>query len=121
MKGRGFTLVEVLVALAIVAVALMASVRAVGEMAESSAELKLRLLAGLSAQNRVALLRATRSFLPTGESSIACPQGNVALVCRQTILATPNPLFQRVEVRVYIEGDDTHYLAELVGILTNET
>jgi hypothetical protein len=45
----------------------------------------------------------------------------VALVCRQTILATPNPLFQRVEVRVYIEGDDTHYLAELVGILTNET
>ena len=121
MKARGFTLVEVLVALAIVAVALMASVRAVGEMAESSAELKLRLLAGLSAQNRVALLRATGSFLPTGESSVACPQGNVALVCRETILATPNPLFQRIEVRVYIEGDDAHYLAELVGILTNES
>jgi len=121
MKVRGFTLVEVLVALTIVAVALMASVRAVGEMAQSSAELKLRLLAGMSAQNRVALLRATRSFLPTGETSVACPQGNVALVCRQNILATPNPLFQRVEVRVYVDGDDAHHLAELVGILANET
>ena len=120
MKVRGFTLVEVLVALTIVAVALMASVRAVGEMAQSSAELKLRLLAEMSAQNRVALLRATRSFLPTGESSVACPQGNVALVCRQNILATPNPLFQRVEVRVYADGDDAHHLAELVGILANE-
>ena len=121
MNVRGFTLVEVLVALAIVAVALLASVRAVGEMAESSVELKLRLLAGISAQNRVALLRATRSFLPTGESSVACPQGNVALVCRQKISATPNPLFQRIEVRVYVDGEDEHYLAELVGILTDET
>jgi general secretion pathway protein I len=121
MKARGFTLVEVLVALAIVAVALMASVRAVGEMAESSAELKLRLLAGMSAQNQVALLRATGTFLPTGESSVACPQGKIALVCRQKILATPNPLFQRIEVRVYIDGEDAHHLAELVGILANET
>jgi general secretion pathway protein I len=99
----------------------MASLRAVGEMAESSAELKLRLLAGISAQNRIAFLRATRSFLPARESSVACPQGNVALVCRESITATPNPLFQRIEVRVYIDGDDAHYLAELVGILTNET
>ncbi len=121
MKARGFTLVEVLVALAIVAVALMASLRAVGEMAESSAELKLRLLAGLSAQNRIAFLRATRTFLPPGETSLACPQGNVALVCREQIMATPNPLFQRIEVRVYVDGDDEHHLAELVGILTNET
>ncbi len=120
MKARGFTLVEVLVALAIVAVALMASLRAVGEMAESSAELKLRLLAGISAQNRVAFLRATRSFLPVGESSVACPQGNVAFVCHESILPTPNPLFQRIEVRVYVDGDDTHHLAELVGILANE-
>lgn len=120
MRDRGFTLVEVLVALAIVAVALMASVRAVGEMAESSAELKLRLLAGISAQNRIAFLRATRAFLPVGESSTECPQGNVALMCEEQIMATPNPLFRRIEVRVYAVGDDSHYLTELVGILANE-
>lgn len=121
MKSRGFTLVEVLVALAIVAVALMASIRAVGEMAQSSAELKLRILAGMSAQNRVAFLRASRAFLPVGESSIACPQGKIPLVCRQKISATPNPLFQRIEVRVYANESEEHFLAELVGILANET
>ena len=50
MSERGFTLVEVLVALAIVATALMASLRAVGEMSATSKELELRLLADLSAQ-----------------------------------------------------------------------
>ena len=47
----------------------------------------------------------------------------VALACVLFIagLATPNPLFQRIEVRVYIDGEDAHHLAELVGILANET
>ena len=40
---RGFTLIEVLVALAIVGVALLAAVRASGTMAQTNAELRLRL------------------------------------------------------------------------------
>ena len=49
---RGFTLVEVLVALAILAVALAAASRASAMMADSSSELRERLLAGWVAQNR---------------------------------------------------------------------
>lgn len=120
MKVRGFTLIEVLVALAIVAVALMASMRAVGVMAQSASELHIRLLAQLSARNEIALLRATKAFPALGITSSTCPQGDVAMVCREEIKATPNEFFRRVEVRVYLESHPEHQLAELIGILPNE-
>ena len=63
---RGFTLIEVLVALAIVAVALLAAVRAAGAMSQANAELRLRLLAQLAADNRIAELRAAGAFPPLG-------------------------------------------------------
>lgn len=121
MSARGFTLVEVLVALAIVATALMASLRAVGEMSATSRELELRLLADMSAQNRIAMVRAARQFLPVGRNQFACPQGGIAFVCREEIKSTPNPLFRRIEVRVYVEGDDEYHYAEVIGIFANET
>jgi len=47
-RMRGFTLIEVLVALAVIGVALLAGVRAAGSMAQTNAELRLRLLAQLA-------------------------------------------------------------------------
>lgn len=120
MNPRGFTLVEVLVALAIVAVALLASVRAVGVMTQSGVELKVRLLAQLSARNQIALLRATKSFPALGVTSSVCPQGNVELLCRQETKGTPNQFFRRVEIRVYALSEPDRYLTEMVGILPRE-
>jgi general secretion pathway protein I len=114
---RGFTLIEVLVALAIVAVALLAAVRAAGSMAQVNVELRLRLLAQLSADNRIAELRAAGAFPPLGTRTTPCPQGRTALQCVEEVKSTPNPLFRRVEVRVYAGPDAASMLAELVGIL----
>jgi len=120
MKPRGFTLVEVLVALAIVAVALLASIRAVGVMTQSGAELKVRLLAQVSARNQIALLRAAKSFPALGVTSSECPQGNIELVCRRETKGTPNEFFRRVEIHVYTRSDPDRFVAELVGILPRE-
>jgi len=118
---RGFTLIEMLVALAIVAVALLAGVRAVGSMAQTSVELKLRLLAQVAAENRIAELRAARAFPGIGSRTVACPQGRVPLECVEEAKATPNPLFRRIEVRVYAGDDRDRLLAELIGILPRES
>ena len=114
---RGFTLIEVLVALAIVAVALAAAVRAAGTMTQANVELRLKLLAELAADNRVAELRAAGAFPALGTRSVACPQGKAKLECVEEVKGTPNPLFRRVEVRVYANAERGHTLAELVGIL----
>ena len=114
---RGFTLIEVLVALAIVAVALFAGVRASGSMAQGNVELRLRLLAQLAADNRIAELRSSGAFPPLGVRSGVCPQGKSTLECVEDVKITPNPLFRRVEVRVYAGPERDHVLAELVGIL----
>jgi general secretion pathway protein I len=120
-RVHGFTLIEMLVALAIVAVALLAGVRAVGTMAQTSAELKLRLLAQVAAENRIAELRAARAFPGIGSRTVACPQGRVSLECVEEAKATPNPLFRRIEVRVYAGDDRDRLLAEMIGILPRES
>ncbi len=118
---QGFTLIEVLVALAIVAVALLAALRAVGAMAQNNAELRMRLLAQISAENRIAELRIARAFPDIGSRTLACPQGNLALECVEETKGTPNPLFRRIEVRVYDGADRSRVFAELIGILPRVT
>ena len=68
-RARGFTLIEVLVALVILAVALAAAARAANVATVSAEESKLRTLATWAAQNRIALLTATRSFPGSGVTS----------------------------------------------------
>jgi general secretion pathway protein I len=89
-------------------------------MAQSGAELKVRMLAQLSARNQIAVLRASRAFPLPGVTSTPCPQGNADLVCRQETKGTPNEFFRRVEVGVHLASEPDRYLAKMVGILPRE-
>ena len=119
---RGFTLVEVLVALTIAAVALMAATRAASSLTQSMTDLRLRAMAQWSAENRLAQLRVTQDFPAVGRRSFDCPQGDVVLRCDEEVFATPNPFFRRVEVSVVAllpDGTTTNRLSRLVGFATN--
>jgi general secretion pathway protein I len=98
---RGFTLLEVLVALVIVGTALGASLRAVGSLTQNSTALRGSMMATWSAENRLAQIRLAHIFPPFGKTSFNCPQGELQLVCEEEVIATPNPFFRRVEVRVF--------------------
>lgn len=119
-RSRGFTMIEVLVALAIIAVALAASLRAVGALATSEADLHRRLLAGWSADNELAQLRLTHTWPDIGSRSFDCSQGNLKLICIDRVSSTPNPIFRRVEVVVESPGISGN-LAQMVMVVANET
>ncbi len=118
-RGRGFTLVEVLVALTIVAVALMASLRAVGSMSTSAFELRQRMLAQWSAENRLAQIRVQSEWPALGRRAFDCTQAEAAMPCEEEVFATPNAQFRRVEVSVYPGGGERVRLSRLVGFATN--
>jgi len=113
---RGFTLLEVLVALAIVAVALTAAVRAGGVSLDSSAQVKERMFATWVAQNRLAELTASHVFPDLGTHSGTAAQAGRSFTWEEIVGVTPNENFRRVEIRVRAEGQQ-HVAATLIGYL----
>lgn len=116
-RSRGFTLVEVLVALVILAVALAAASRASAMMADSSTALRERLLASWVAQNRLAELQARRAWLDAGTHEGEVEQAGMKMIWRETVSTTPNRAFRRIEIRVGAAGRVDHALASLTGYL----
>jgi general secretion pathway protein I len=123
VRARGFTLLEVLVALVIIGVALAASMRGAMSLTSTAEYSRDKLLALLTAENRLLELRLARERLEPGEEILPCEQGGIAFTCVQAVKPTPNPFFRRVEVRVYRsdEAGNRQQLAELMTVLpTNQ-
>jgi general secretion pathway protein I len=97
---KGFTLIEILVAVAILAVAVVATTRAAGVATDGALETRQRLLATWAAQNRVAELRARRVFPATGSTRSSAEQAGLALTLEETVVDTPNPTIRRLEISV---------------------
>jgi general secretion pathway protein I len=118
-RRAGFTLLEVLVALAIVGTALGASLRAVGSLTQNSTDLRASLMATWSAENRLSQIRVAGEWPQLGNRTFDCPQGDLALVCQESVFATPNPAFRRVEVSVVNAGDPERRIIKLTQVVPN--
>ena len=71
---RGFTLIEVLVALAIVAITLGAGIRAAGALSGSTARFASVVAAQWCADNRLTALKLAHIFPDTGDSDFSCDE-----------------------------------------------
>ena len=98
--AAGFTLVEILVAIAILAVALAATSRAAHVATDGALQTRHRLLATWAAQNRVAELRARGVYPPVASTRTETSQAGLALVIDETVSETPNPGIRRVDLAV---------------------
>jgi len=117
---RGFTLLEALVALAILAFALAAVLRAAGAETRHAEDLRLRLVADWVAQNRLALHAARGDWIAIGTQNGEETQAGIRLLWREEISDTPNPAFRRIEVGVFAPGDAQHALRKLSGYLVEQ-
>lgn len=103
-RERGFTLLEVLVALFVMALAMAAGMRTLSGATQVGQAVPLRLAAQWSAMNTLNDLRLSRVWPDLGSQDFSCAQGRYRLVCHQQVSATPNPYFRRVDVTVVEEG-----------------
>lgn len=111
----GFTLVEVLVALGIVAIALLAGLQASAALTANARRQSERVLAQLCAQNALAQIRLARQLPDVGESGTHCVQAGRTLDLQLQVQPTPNPNFRRVDARLSYNDQHVLQLSTVVG------
>jgi len=117
-RRRGFTLLEVLVALVIIGVALAASMRGALSLTSAAEDTRYTMLATTIAENRLLELRLARGSLEIGQTATPCTQADIEFECLQTVKSTPNPFFRRVELQVFrVSGEVRRRHAEMMAVL----
>ena len=112
---RGFTLIEVLVALAIVAIALAAGLQATSALTTTAVRQSDVLLAHICAENELVRVRLAKQMPGTGDTSVGCQQGGREFGVTLSVLPTPNPSFMRVDAQVFDGTSPVLRLSTVVG------
>lgn len=103
-RDPGFTLIEVLVALAIVAVTLGAGIKAAGSLSYNAERLTDASLAQWCADNQLIGLRLSNTGLSVGDSDFTCEQLGRSYKGKLIVRPTPNSNFRRVDAAMFTEG-----------------
>ena len=114
-RQAGFTLVEVMVALAICAIALTAGMKAMQALTHNAERQGNAVLGNLCADNALSELRITGRYPDVGDNTIACPQAGRDFEVRMTVRPTANPSFRRVDAQVFTESVPVLRVSTIVG------
>ena len=113
-RQRGFTLIEVLVALAIVAITLGAGIKAAGSLTSNTARLAEVTAAQWCADNKLTELKLSLQFPDVGDGDFTCEELGRTYSGKLIVRTTPNPLFRRVDARVLDENGTTLVLLSTI-------
>ncbi len=114
--AAGFTLIEVLVALGIVSIALLAGMRATDSLVNNAQRLSDVLLGQICAENQLIKVRLTQGLPDVGESTFVCDQAGRSLDGSMSVQTTPNPSFRRVDAQVMDGEKIVLKLSTIVGL-----
>ena len=117
-KNTGFTLVEILVALTILAITMGAYLSQLDTQISQTHTIRNRTLAHWAAQNHLASMRIADQWPALGEQTFSGLQGQQEWRIQQQVSATPNGQIKRVELRMFAANGD--FAGSLVGYLVND-
>jgi general secretion pathway protein I len=122
---RGFSLLEVLIGLAILAIALSSGIKALSQIVETQLTVKDQYLGEIAANNALNKLYLEKAWPEISTTQSNCSQLNLVLTCVQHVFETPNPYFRRVEIDVYESSPNdpslgnAHRLTSVSAVLFN--
>jgi general secretion pathway protein I len=111
----GMTLIEVLVALAIVAITLSAGIKAAGGLMVNAQRMSDLMVAQWCAENQLTSLKLGKIYPPVGDSDFTCQQLGRSLPGHMVVRPTPNNNFRRVDAQVNDEQDQ--FIVKLSTVL----
>ena len=118
-RSRGFTLIEVLVAFMVLAIAIAATIRMSSGSVELTQHLRARLLADWVAQDRLEEYRGFGTWPAIGVHEGATEQGGYSFHWREVVAPTQYARFRRVEVVVTLKSDPDAVLSRLVTAMAD--
>ena len=115
-KPHGFTLLEVMIALLVITLGMAAVINTTSESGWKSAQLRHKTIATWVAQNQIVKYRANRIWGTAKSQSGKVEMANIDWVWRLKISATDDPSLRRLDVEVFIDGEDA-LKARLTGFI----
>ena len=114
-SANGFTLLEVLIALAVLAISATAVIGQSGSSLKQINTLESKTIAFVLAENQLDLAIAANAFPATGRSTQTVVFNDVQWWVHTEVSATSEPWLRKIEISVSQNGQDNSALASLVG------
>ena len=118
IKARGFTLIEVMVAVTIIAISLGALLSTSGTQASSAGYLKKKTLAHWVAANELTQIRITKAFPDIGDEKGSTEMANHEWHWIRTTRRTEDENALEVTFKVFSDEDYEESLTSLIGYAT---
>lgn len=104
--ARGFTLIEIVVALAVLAMAMGAVITGMARYAEQAAYLREKTVALWVAHNRLTEIELEPSWPALGRSDGDAEMAGIEWRWEAAVIETPDPEVRRIDIRVHAIGRD---------------
>ncbi len=114
-----FTLIEIMVALAIIALTMGAILQNTTASSRNAIYLRDKTIAGWVALNQIALVRATREWTNKSNKHGVVEMAGREWTWKMTIMKTEDADMRRITVDVLAADDDSQILASLTGFMGN--